>query len=156
MDLAKTHEASRTELPNGELKVADAPAPRVGDGSLLVATRISLISSGTERQLIDLAKASLAGKAMARPDLVRRVMRNIQRTGCSRRSKKSSRSSIPHSARLQPRRRVWSGPARQRDRRRRPTRLRRRRTGDHAEINAIPKNLTVAIHPMSMTRTRAS
>lgn len=65
----------------GELKVADVPAPRAGEGSLLVATRISLISAGTEKQLIDLAKASLAGKAMARPDLVRRVVRNVQKDG---------------------------------------------------------------------------
>jgi polar amino acid transport system substrate-binding protein len=65
----------------GELKVADVPVPRVGSGSLLVATRVSLISAGTEKQLMDLAKASLAGKAVARPDLVRRVVRNVQRDG---------------------------------------------------------------------------
>lgn len=65
----------------GDLRVADVPAPRAGDGSLLVATGVSLISSGTEKQLMDLAKASLAGKAMARPDLVRRVVRNVQRDG---------------------------------------------------------------------------
>jgi threonine dehydrogenase-like Zn-dependent dehydrogenase len=65
----------------GELKVADVPAPRAGAGSLLVSTRASLISSGTEKQLIDLARASLAGKAMARPDLVRRVVRSVQRDG---------------------------------------------------------------------------
>ncbi len=65
----------------GVLKVAGVPAPRAGDGSLLIATRISLISAGTEKQLMDLAKASLAGKAMARPDLVRRVVRNVQRDG---------------------------------------------------------------------------
>jgi len=65
----------------GELKVADVPVPRAGSGSLLVATRVSLISAGTEKQLMELAKASLAGKAMARPDLVRRVVRNVQRDG---------------------------------------------------------------------------
>jgi predicted dehydrogenase len=65
----------------GELKVAEVPVPRPGEGSLLLATRASLISAGTEKQLLDLARASLVGKAMARPDLVRRVMRNIQRDG---------------------------------------------------------------------------
>ncbi len=65
----------------GELKVADVPAPRCAQGGVLVATRVSLISAGTEKQLMDLAKASLAGKAMARPDLVRRVVRNMQRDG---------------------------------------------------------------------------
>ena len=66
---------------SGVIKVGDAPAPRNGEGSLLVATTASLISSGTEKQLIDLAKASLVGKAIARPDLVRRVVRNFQRDG---------------------------------------------------------------------------
>lgn len=65
----------------GELKVVEVPAPRAGEGGVLVGTRASLISSGTEKQLMDLAKASLAGKAMARPDLVRRVMRNVRRDG---------------------------------------------------------------------------
>lgn len=66
---------------SGELRVSEVPAPKPGAGQICVATRVSLISSGTERQLIDLAKASLAGKAMARPDLVRRVVRNVQRDG---------------------------------------------------------------------------
>lgn len=65
----------------GTLKVADVPVPRAVTGGLLLATRVSLISAGTEKQLIDLARASLAGKAMARPDLVRRVIRNVQRDG---------------------------------------------------------------------------
>ena len=65
----------------GQLKIADVPAPGVGPGGLLVATRVSLISSGTEKQLTDLARSSLAGKAMARPDLVRRVLRNVGRDG---------------------------------------------------------------------------
>jgi polar amino acid transport system substrate-binding protein len=65
----------------GKLTVAEVPAPRTSEGSILVASRVSLISSGTERQLIALAKASLAGKAMARPDLVRQVIRNLRRDG---------------------------------------------------------------------------
>ncbi|MBG0812419.1 bi-domain-containing oxidoreductase [Methylosinus sp. H3A] len=65
----------------GELRVAEVPAPRAIEGGVLVATRVSLISSGTEKQLIDLAKASLVGKAIARPDLVRRVLQNVGRDG---------------------------------------------------------------------------
>src|SRR5260370_5161158 len=65
----------------GKLTVAEVPAPQMSEGSILVASRVSLISSGTERQLIALAKASLAGKAMARPDLVRQVIRNLRRDG---------------------------------------------------------------------------
>ncbi|HXT05498.1 MAG TPA: oxidoreductase, partial [Roseiarcus sp.] len=66
---------------SGELKVADVPAPALGGGELLIATRVSLISSGTERQLMQLAKSSLVGKAAARPDLVRRVLVNVRKEG---------------------------------------------------------------------------
>ena len=65
----------------GALSVADVPAPRAGHGRLLVATRVSLISSGTEKQLLDLARTSLAGKAMARPDLVRKTLRSVRHDG---------------------------------------------------------------------------
>ena len=66
---------------SGELKVAEVPAPAFGGGELLIATRVSLISSGTERQLMQLAKSSLVGKAAARPDLVRRVLVNVKKEG---------------------------------------------------------------------------
>jgi len=131
----------------GELKVTDAPAPRAGEGSLLVATRVSLISSGTERQLIDLAKASLAGKAMARPDLVRRVVRNIQRDGLQPTIEKvfaKLDTPIPLGYSLagevlEVGRRVGGIAV--------GDRLACAGAGlaNHAEINAIPKNLTVAI-----------
>ena len=65
----------------GALNVSDVPAPRAPSGGLLVATKVSLISSGTEKQLMDLAKASLAGKAMARPDLVRQTLRKVRSDG---------------------------------------------------------------------------
>lgn len=65
----------------GALSVADVPIPQASPGKLLVATRTSLISSGTEKQLVDLARMSLAGKAMARPDLVRKVVRGVRRDG---------------------------------------------------------------------------
>ncbi len=65
----------------GQLKVVEVPAPRTGDGVVLVATCVSLISSGTDKQAIDLAKASLVGKAAARPDLVRRVVAKVRHDG---------------------------------------------------------------------------
>ena len=49
----------------GVLRVVETPAPLAPRGGVLIATRASLISAGTERQIIDIAKASLAGKAMA-------------------------------------------------------------------------------------------
>jgi predicted dehydrogenase len=66
---------------SGALRLIDAPAPGAGRGRNLVATRVSLISAGTEKQIIDLAKSSLAGKAMARPDLVRKTLQKVKQEG---------------------------------------------------------------------------
>lgn len=66
---------------SGALRLIDAPVPRAGRGANLVATRVSLISAGTEKQIIDLARSSLAGKAMARPDLVRKTLQKVKQEG---------------------------------------------------------------------------
>jgi predicted dehydrogenase/threonine dehydrogenase-like Zn-dependent dehydrogenase len=66
---------------NGKLTVRDVPAPQATPGTLLVATRASLISAGTERLTTAFAKKSLAGKAKARPDLVRKVFDKARREG---------------------------------------------------------------------------
>lgn len=66
---------------SGKLRVIDAPAPMAGLGTALVRSRVSLISAGTEKQIVDLARASLAGKAMARPDLVRQTLRKVKAEG---------------------------------------------------------------------------
>ena len=48
---------------------------------ILVSTHHSLISVGTERQTIELGRKSLAGKAAARPDLVRRAISKAKQEG---------------------------------------------------------------------------
>jgi len=65
----------------GKLELRDVPEPSVRDGHILVATRTSLISAGTERMVVKFAKKSLAGKAKARPDLVRKVIDKARREG---------------------------------------------------------------------------
>jgi predicted dehydrogenase/threonine dehydrogenase-like Zn-dependent dehydrogenase len=66
---------------SGELKLWEVPAPACGAGKVLVAVQRSLISAGTEKLVIDLAKASLAGKAVSRPDLVHQVLTKVKREG---------------------------------------------------------------------------
>jgi predicted dehydrogenase len=66
---------------SGKLALKQVPAPQVKAGHLLVETRASLISAGTERMVIDFAKKSLAGKARARPDLVKQVINKVKRDG---------------------------------------------------------------------------
>jgi predicted dehydrogenase len=72
----------------GRMRVLDVPVPMHGPASALVRTRVSLISAGTERQIVGLAKASLAGKAMARPDLVRQLVRKARSEGLAQTARK--------------------------------------------------------------------
>jgi polar amino acid transport system substrate-binding protein len=65
----------------GELKVAEVPAPPVAPGHILVQTAFSAVSLGTEGKKVTMARQSLLGKAWARPDLVRQVVRTAQREG---------------------------------------------------------------------------
>lgn len=62
------------DLRTGDVEVVDVPAPQPRSGYLLVEVTHSLISSGTERALVELGGKSLVGKARARPDLVRRTV----------------------------------------------------------------------------------
>lgn len=66
---------------SGELRCLDVPEPGVKRGFVLVQNRASLISSGTERQMLSLARKSLIAKAQDRPDLVRRLLEKAQREG---------------------------------------------------------------------------
>ena len=59
----------------------DAVCPSVSAGSILVRTHVSLISSGTDRAVLSLGKKSALGKALARPDLVRKVWQKVKRDG---------------------------------------------------------------------------
>lgn len=65
----------------GKLTLKQVPAPGVRAGHLLVRTKASLISAGTERMVVDFAKKSLAGKAQARPDLVKKVLEKAKKEG---------------------------------------------------------------------------
>ena len=66
---------------SGKLSVEEVPAPTVRPGGLLVAARASLISVGTERATVEVAKKNLMGKAMDRPDLVRKVVQKARKDG---------------------------------------------------------------------------
>ena len=65
----------------GALYVDEVPLPSLSRGMVLVENRFSLISAGTEKGTVSVAKASLLGKAKQRPDLVKQVMMNIKKEG---------------------------------------------------------------------------
>lgn len=68
-------------LGNGETILADVPCPRRGSGSVLAQTTRTLVSLGTEKMLIDFGKGSLIAKAKSQPDKVKQVLQKIKTDG---------------------------------------------------------------------------
>ncbi len=65
----------------GELWLAEVPVPACGRGGVLVRTRCSIVSAGTEKYSLALARKSLFGKAKTRPDLVKQVLKKVRTEG---------------------------------------------------------------------------
>jgi predicted dehydrogenase len=57
-------------LNNGATILADVPAPAVSSHHLLIQTRMTLVSAGTERMLLQFGKANLVEKARQQPEKV--------------------------------------------------------------------------------------
>jgi len=68
-------------VSGGPVRVIDVPRPTIGAAEVLVRTRVSLISPGTERAVTRLARSGLLSKARARPDLVRKVVEKARAEG---------------------------------------------------------------------------
>lgn len=69
------------DIRSGETRARELPDPVVPDRGVLVANVASLISAGTERMVVELARKSLLGKARERPDHVRRVFEKLRQEG---------------------------------------------------------------------------
>ncbi len=67
----------------GPVEVLEVPRPVIGPTEVLVQTRASIISPGTERAVTALAQSSLLDKARARPDLVKQVIAKAKTEGIS-------------------------------------------------------------------------
>lgn len=133
-------------LGTGETALADIPAPACRAGSVLIQTRASLLSVGTERMLIDFGKAGWIEKARKQPDKVKQVLEKVKTDGlaatietvkakldqplplgyCNVGSVLEARLDGGDGNRLQPGDRVVSN-------------------GPHAEVVCVPKNLCVKI-----------
>jgi len=68
-------------LRSGVLELMDVPCPQPARGQLLIQTRASLISAGTERFLVEFGQASLWQKARQNPDRVKQVWNKIKTDG---------------------------------------------------------------------------
>ena len=60
-------------LKNGEVSVVDTPPPKCCFEGVLIATKMSLVSPGTEKMLIDFGKSSFLTKALKNPERVQQV-----------------------------------------------------------------------------------
>ncbi|GAB4021431.1 bi-domain-containing oxidoreductase [Spirosoma koreense] len=68
-------------LRTGETRLEEVPTPQAGKGQVLIQTRRSLVSLGTERTLVEFGKANLIAKARQQPDRVRQVLEKMQSDG---------------------------------------------------------------------------
>ncbi|MBN1580635.1 MAG: bi-domain-containing oxidoreductase [Anaerolineae bacterium] len=67
---------------SGKLELVNvANIDRAKNGHVLVKNLASLVSVGTEKTMIDVAKKSLLGKALARPDWVKQVIDKVKTEG---------------------------------------------------------------------------
>jgi predicted dehydrogenase/threonine dehydrogenase-like Zn-dependent dehydrogenase len=68
-------------LTNGAIEVADVPRPSAGLGQLLIRTRATLVSAGTERMLLEFGKSNWIQRARQQPDKVRMVLDKVANDG---------------------------------------------------------------------------
>jgi threonine dehydrogenase-like Zn-dependent dehydrogenase len=68
-------------LSNGVTILADVPCPSVIKGSLLISSKKSLVSAGTEKMLVDFGKANLVEKVRQQPDKVKMVLDKVKTDG---------------------------------------------------------------------------
>ncbi len=66
---------------SGDTKLIDVPKPEVIKGHLLIKSCVSLISTGTEKMLVDFGKSNLLGKAKQQPEKVKMVIDKIKTEG---------------------------------------------------------------------------
>lgn len=68
-------------LGSGETSIAEVPVPAVSSRSIVVESRASLISAGTERMLVDFGRSNLLEKARKQPEKVRQVLDKVRTDG---------------------------------------------------------------------------
>lgn len=69
------------DLKSGETILEEVPAPLVKSGAVLIKTKKTLVSLGTERMLVEFGKANLISKARQQPDKVKMVLDKIKTDG---------------------------------------------------------------------------
>jgi len=139
----------RQYLKDGRLEAGDVPLPAVGPGDVLIRSHYSFVSVGTEKMKVTQARMNLAEKARERPDQVRQVIQTLREQGLGATLRKvNERLRSPVTLGYS-----CAGTVAQVG-----ARVDEFRAGDrvaaigeglatHAEYNAVPRNLVVAVPP---------
>jgi NADPH:quinone reductase-like Zn-dependent oxidoreductase len=70
------------DLRSGITSLVALPGPSgASDGEVLIRTRVSLVSLGTEKMLVSFGRSSLIGKARAQPEKVAQVFAKMRSEG---------------------------------------------------------------------------
>src|SRR5258705_118888 len=68
-------------LRTGVTELADVPVPRASPTTIVVETRASVVSPGTERMLLEFGRAGWIEKARSQPDKVSQVLNKMMTDG---------------------------------------------------------------------------
>ena len=69
------------DLKKGNVTVEDVPSPILKEKGVIVQNHYSVVSSGTDKSLLDLASSSYIGKARKKPDLFKKVIDKAKKEG---------------------------------------------------------------------------
>lgn len=68
-------------LKNGQVDLIEIPVPHCGKGSVLIKNQFSLISTGTEKMLLEFGRGNWISKARQQPEKVKQVINKIKSDG---------------------------------------------------------------------------
>ena len=68
-------------LRDGETLLEEIPVPIIQPGQILIKTKASLVSLGTEKMLVEFGKGNLLFKARQQPEKVKQVIDKIKTEG---------------------------------------------------------------------------
>ena len=69
------------DLKSGKTILEEIPTPRIKQGHVLIQTKNTLVSLGTEKMLVNFGKASYIDKARQQPEKVKQVLNKIKTDG---------------------------------------------------------------------------
>ena len=69
------------DLKTGKTSIEEVPMPNEQPNKLLIRSKVSLISPGTEKMLLEFGKANLVSKALKQPEKAKKILNKIKSDG---------------------------------------------------------------------------